>query len=546
MVAAYSIFARCRNKGGRIAWVQLAGLVLSLLIVSHDTFAEPIGIHLSGPDSVIPATLAEIEFSISPADSSAIEYLGGFHLLIAYDSSLLTPWLIDDNGLVTDCGWEFFSFNLRHFNCAGCPNSAIDLLALADIGAADSGITCLQPGEQNLSIRFLVTNDVTHWGERAELSFVWSDCSDNIVWSKDSTAFGLATSVLTAAGIDLFDSTNVFPTSTGPRSECFWPIMIDSSGFSPLTCFNTAFTIIAPDSIGSIGDINLNGIAFEESDYDLLRLYFLFGDTVFHDNPAFQVRATDVNGDGADTGLVDLVAMRYRLLGDSTTVSSRRDSAYGEFFFEFGGDTVGITAVSDEPIGAWRAVFSASGSIVDSVRFQTFADPGPFGGQWWSQTSDTLRMLLVGGTQESAVINAGRSALATVHYSPLEMLPVTSEAISVDGKFLVPGLSTDIDVEQAKNDLLPGDFRLRQNYPNPFNPQTQIEFEIPGHSEWNLVILNSLGQQVRTFEGRSGSGETVVGWNGTDDYGQSVASGVYFYRLMVGGSSLERKMLLLK
>lgn len=88
---------------------------------------------------------------------------------------------------------------------------------------------------------------------------------------------------------------------------------------------------------------------------------------------------------------------------------------------------------------------------------------------------------------------------------------------------------------------------LQQNYPNPFNPVTDIAYRIPEADRVELAVYNLLGERVKTLVNRrQAAGEYRVPWNGTDDYGRAVASGVYLYRLTAGKFVLSRKMLLLR
>ncbi|MGH1365583.1 MAG: choice-of-anchor B family protein [Calditrichia bacterium] len=90
-------------------------------------------------------------------------------------------------------------------------------------------------------------------------------------------------------------------------------------------------------------------------------------------------------------------------------------------------------------------------------------------------------------------------------------------------------------------------FKLIGNYPNPFNPSTTIRYSLAQQGNVTLTVFNTLGQQVRTLVSTSqnvGSHETV--WNGLDDAGQQVGSGVYFYRLEADNFVQSRKMMLLK
>ena len=96
---------------------------------------------------------------------------------------------------------------------------------------------------------------------------------------------------------------------------------------------------------------------------------------------------------------------------------------------------------------------------------------------------------------------------------------------------------------------LPGQFELFQNDPNPFNPSTTVSYAIPeGKSLFtSLMIYNARGQLVKTLvSGMKGAGRYVVNWDGRDNYGRAVSSGVYFYRIQAGDFVKTRKMLLLK
>jgi hypothetical protein len=93
----------------------------------------------------------------------------------------------------------------------------------------------------------------------------------------------------------------------------------------------------------------------------------------------------------------------------------------------------------------------------------------------------------------------------------------------------------------------PTSYRLFQNYPNPFNPRTTIAYQVPQASQVSLVIYNLLGQRVRTLvKTTQPSGCYQVDWDGRDEWGRSVASGIYFFRLAAGPYTSVRKMTLLK
>lgn len=85
------------------------------------------------------------------------------------------------------------------------------------------------------------------------------------------------------------------------------------------------------------------------------------------------------------------------------------------------------------------------------------------------------------------------------------------------------------------------------HYPNPFNPETVINYSLPQESKVELTIYNIRDQRVnRLVNNEQPAGDYRVVWNGTNERGERVSSGVYFYRLTAGDRSLNRKMLLLK
>jgi len=104
-----------------------------------------------------------------------------------------------------------------------------------------------------------------------------------------------------------------------------------------------------------------------------------------------------------------------------------------------------------------------------------------------------------------------------------------------------------LDAAEAHT-AVPSQLELRQNYPNPFNPQTTIDFRLPATQPITLAVYNVIGQKVRTLvEANLPAGEHSVVWDGRDQGGKMVASGVYFYRLLAeSGGSVTRKMIMVK
>ncbi len=109
-------------------------------------------------------------------------------------------------------------------------------------------------------------------------------------------------------------------------------------------------------------------------------------------------------------------------------------------------------------------------------------------------------------------------------------------------------LSSGIPVAVSHQNIsIPGQYSLQQNFPNPFNPETSIQYKLPNTSHVTLMVYNSLGQVVQTLVNKSlPAGEYSVRWNGRDQFGNTVSSGMYFYRLRAGDYVKTRKMILMK
>jgi len=94
---------------------------------------------------------------------------------------------------------------------------------------------------------------------------------------------------------------------------------------------------------------------------------------------------------------------------------------------------------------------------------------------------------------------------------------------------------------------LPVGFALRQNHPNPFNPSTHVEYVLPTRSHVTVTVFDMLGRRVRTLvDAVMGSGTHTATWDGSDERGKAVASGVYLYRMEAGEHTESRRMVLVR
>jgi hypothetical protein len=109
-------------------------------------------------------------------------------------------------------------------------------------------------------------------------------------------------------------------------------------------------------------------------------------------------------------------------------------------------------------------------------------------------------------------------------------------------------LATEIE-PIVLNPTLPGELRLLPNFPNPFNPTTTIKYEIPSNMNLpiQLSIYNVAGQLMRTLVNEiQQAGTYTVNWDGSDDRGMPVSSGMYFCILQAGDSRAARKITLIR
>jgi len=115
------------------------------------------------------------------------------------------------------------------------------------------------------------------------------------------------------------------------------------------------------------------------------------------------------------------------------------------------------------------------------------------------------------------------------------------------GSSAVAQKSSTLTVQMAGADFLPESFRLYQNFPNPFNPETRIQFDLAQAAHVELRVFNALGQLARTLvDADYAVGSFSLTWNGRDDGGRPLPSGIYFLRLRAGDFVAQRKLLLLK
>ncbi|HKB86385.1 MAG TPA: FlgD immunoglobulin-like domain containing protein, partial [Ignavibacteriaceae bacterium] len=118
------------------------------------------------------------------------------------------------------------------------------------------------------------------------------------------------------------------------------------------------------------------------------------------------------------------------------------------------------------------------------------------------------------------------------------------------GNLMITAFTTDTTTITGNEQVIPTipkSYELSQNYPNPFNPTTAIKYQLPESQNVTLEIYNSLGEKIRTLVNYyQNAGYHTAQWDGMNNAGHSVASGMYLYRITAGKFTSVKKMLLLK
>jgi hypothetical protein len=209
-----------------------------------------------------------------------------------------------------------------------------------------------------------------------------------------------------------------------------------------------------------------------------------------------------------------------------------------------------FTAVNDNPIAVKLTSFQAFPVSENKVKIM------------WETASEmntagfyVQRKLNMHSSYErihSTMISATGSASTGAMYGFIDDVKVSGslsyrlEEVSLNGQstlFDPVYINTVSDVDGKSNS--PFSFKLNQNYPNPFNPTTHIAYEIAKTGHTTLQVFDISGRLVKQLaSGVTKEGSYEAAWNGTNETGQNVVSGVYFYRLATSEFVSTRKMLL--
>jgi len=469
-------------------------------------------------------------------------YIGGFELEVEFDYIDLTfygamrgcllsqRWYEEDPGPPLDSilySWEYFSYRVMPCNIPACHKYKILLFGQADMPdgpyrrgyslgdgdlphswwCVDSTDDDMEIGASLVWLKFRVANNELLRDLKLPVFFEWEhklsasppyviiqdwDCAENTMSDP--------------LGEILYVSKNTMQYNP---EVCGYGV-IDTLGFvdggvhicSPCT----AFTCVR-------GDINHDGLPYTTADAVLFARYFVEGINVFVVDLDEQICASDVNADGRSLMLADLIYLIRVILQDAAEIPKLAPSS------EVANVIVSNNTITTEcaaPIAA--ILFEFDGTVQPTLLANMEMVNKGNKVLVWSTTGNTI-------TTAEVLSFTGDAELVSV------------TAVDYDSR----DLQTSITAKVA-----PTAFALNPAYPNPFNPFTNLSFTLPEAVSYNLNIYNVAGQLVRSYEGMGSVGLNVITWDGKDNTGVEVASGVYFCKLTAADFSATEKMVMMK
>jgi hypothetical protein len=410
-------------------------------------------------------------------------------LLLKYDPTALQLISVSNEGTRTE-NWEKFRITIDAFNGRVWVNGVADTVGGGTVDPMPVG-----DGEI-LNLEFQATSNLDYAGLFVDVVFEFLD--------------------------QLAYTDNTFVDENG-----------QFVGQEDISYTNGSFFIKLYD--GLIGDINLNGLAFEISDLIYFNNHFI--DPFAYPLEGEQLQNSDINQDGRPATLGDLVYFIRIVTGDAEPpgkMQATESELAASVKVHSYPNRLGIYSDWNQPIGAAMFTFAC-----EKEQPQIYLTDRTSGLKMSSSYKNNILRVLI-CDPSGAPIRAGEGSL-------LELGVSDPEEIQLQSAELADIYGADISTKISSASTIPEKFALGQNYPNPFNPTTTIGLALPSESRVSLKIYNIMGQVVRTLKDEiMPAGYHEVVWNGTNQNGNRVSSGVYFYKLETDKFSETKKMIMLK
>ena len=443
--------------------------------------------------------------------------------------------------LLEDCGWEYFTYRSgADGNCGdACPSGLLRIVAMAETNNGPYHPSCFGPPDTDphelAKLRFYVTDDRTYECQFVPIRFFWGDCGDNTISNVDGDSLWISDHVYDFEGNEV--TGDIFYGGHWWLGDCQNPDTTKPSPIPFIDFVHGGIDIVCADSIDIRGDINLNNMANEIADVVLFANYFIYGPSVFTINPPGQIAATDVNNDGRVLTVGDLTYLIRIITGDAMPFPKLTPYAENASIGMLVNHTaVAISSNSPVDIGAAQFVIEHSGYDIGEPHLINGASNMTLK----YNDEDGILKVLVYSMEKNMKISAGAENIFVI--------PITGKGdVKITEAQLCDYYGNMLNTMISKGATLPKQFALHQNYPNPFNATTQIVYELPSAAHVKIEVFNILGQRVITlYDAEEIAGVHRVEWNGTDNSGNEVASGVYLYRLVTKDFATEKKMMLMK
>jgi hypothetical protein len=439
-----------------------------------------------GTDSGFFSNTVSIPITLVNADS-----VGRMKLLLHFDPSALSLLSVSNlNTRIDD--WEFFKYIVDQPAIGD-----VQILAQADI--LDTAVTKpIPPGEgviANLNLQIKL--DPTPLSLFTDIRFKFADSTDN-------TFGGLV-------GQKFISQDKISYVEGGVLIRRFSKLL---------------------------GDINLNGIPYEIGDAVLFSKFLI--DPVKYPFNSQQELNSDVNEDGICCTLADFIVLLNRILEGGNPVLAKLVSQSDKVQLNLKENSLDIemNIYSRVPVGGALLVIKHPG--VD------FGEPvlsSDAVGMALLERDNAGELRLLIYSPEAKFIESGQKRLLTI---PIQN---GNGNIEIEKAFFsdYSGNLIQAAISLEKNQQVPERFSLFQNYPNPFNPETNISFSLPEESQVSLKIYNLKGQLVSVLVNNIlSAGTHFFKWDGRDESGKDVSSGIYFYKLIAGEYSEAKKMVKIK
>lgn len=286
-----------------------------------------------------------------------------------------------------------------------------------------------------------------------------------------------------------------------------------------------------------LGDLNLNQTPFEIG--DIVRFANYFVNPVLNGFDIEQMFNSDVNEDGIQATIADFISMiRYMLSGGGSVGKSLSSGEEVEIDVVDEPSNLILYMNSEIEVGGILIELRSDRVDLNSIKLSSEIDSMS---SRINKEGDVIRVVIY--SDNGSCLKPGLKKLLTI------LKEKEDESIELENIQLcdTKGELLKVDITYEKEKERPSDFSLSQNYPNPFNPETYIDFTLPHEAEVSLMIYNVKGQVVKTLiQGRMSAGAHTVRWNGRNNTGERVSSGVYFYKFKSEEVSFVKKMVVLK